>query len=73
MHLEKKETSSLEEHVDRSDSKDPVYCVIPEKGVNDSGSHYQKLNIANRSSSTLYGKLNSLVYPYEVNLDQSEV
>ncbi|XP_067018332.1 uncharacterized protein [Acropora muricata] len=62
--LEKRESNSLEEHVERSDSKDPVYWTIPEKRANagikfdvdsaDSSSHYEKLNIANRSSSNLY-------------------
>lgn len=82
MHLKKRESNSSEEHMERSNSKDPVYCEIPERKANagsnfdvdsaDSDSRYQKINIANRSSGTLHGKINSLV-PYEVNLDQSEV
>ena len=64
--LEKRESNSLEEHVERSDSKDPVYWTTPEKRANagikfdvdsaDSNSHYQKL-----------------VHPFEVNSDKSEV
>ena len=83
MHLKKRESNSSEEHIERSNSKDPEYCEIPEKkekaSLNldvdsaDSSSHYQKLNITNRSSDTLYWKLNSLVHPYELKIDTSEV
>ena len=74
-------SNSLEKNVESSDSKEPVYWEIPDKKKNayfevdsaDSNSGYQELNNVNRTSSTLYGKMNSFVHPYEVNLAQSEV
>ena len=66
-----------------SDSNEPEYCEIPEKKEDtyinsdvvsaESKSHYQELNIANRTSSSLYGKLNSSNLPYEVNCAQSKL
>ena len=77
-----RESASLEGDVESSDSKEPVYWEIQNKrGIQhnsdvvsaDSKSHYQELNIANRTSSTLYGKLNSSHCPHEVNCAQSKV
>lgn len=78
MYLKKREFNFLEEYMERSNSKDLVYCEILEKKVNvgfnfdvdfvDSDSCYKKINIVNRSLGILYGKINSLVL-YEVNFD----
>lgn len=81
--LKKRDSDSLEEDVQSSDGKEPVYCEIPEQKetvyINsnvvaaDSKSLYQELNIANRTSNTIYGKIISSSRPYEVNLAESQV